>query len=136
MLHAFVSSPATRPGRSWFVVSTLSVVTHAAVISLAAVTSGRTITIKNKPPESSREQLVFVHARDFEHRAVTVRKGALARAAKSAVALLVPDLSQLRVAVDASLASLPKVPDTIDLDITAAASDPKDFGVVNSGDLL
>ena len=136
MLHAFVSSPATRPGRSWFVVSSFSVVTHAAIVSFAVVTSGRTITIENKLPDTPREQLVFVHAREFEHRAITVRKGALVSAAKNAVALLVPDLTQLRVAVDASLASLPTVADTPSLDITARASDPKDFGDVSTSDLL
>ena len=136
MVHAFVSSPATRPGRSRFFVSTLSVVAHAAIISFAVVTSGRTITLEHKLPDAPREQLVFVHAHDFEHRAVTVRKGALARAAKRAVSFLVPDLSQLRVAVDASLASLQKVPDAPNLDITARTSGPKDFGDVSTSDLL
>lgn len=135
-MHAFISSPAARPGRSRFVVSTFSIVTHAAVISVAAVTSGRTVTIDTKLPDAPREQLVFVHARDFEHRAVTVQKGALARAAKRAVALLVPDLTQLRVAVDASLAALAKVPDAPDLEITARTSGPKDFGDVSTSDLL
>ncbi|HKW46687.1 MAG TPA: energy transducer TonB [Gemmatimonadaceae bacterium] len=125
-----------RPGRSRYFVSTLSVVTHAAVISFAAVTSGRTITIKDKLPVTPHEKLVFVHPRDFAHPEITVRKGALARAAKKAVALLVPDLSQLRVAVDASLASLPKAPETADLDITARASNPNDFGGVNTGELV
>lgn len=136
MVHAFVSSPAARPGRSRFAVSTLSVFAHAAVISLAVVTSGRTFTVKDKLPVPPREQLVFIHPRDVEHSSITVRKGALARAAKKAVALLVPDLSQLRIAVDASLAALPKIAETANLDITAHTSDAKDFGAVNTGELL
>ena len=94
------------------------------------------MTLENKRPDTPRERLVFVHARDFEHRAVTVRKGALARAAKEAVSFLVPDLTQLRVAVDASLASLQKVPETPTLEIAARTSDPKDFGDVSTHDLL
>ena len=136
MFNAFVSSPATRPGRSWVVVSTFSVVSHAAIISIAVATSGKTIALEHKLPDKPREQLVFVHARDFEHRAITVRKGALARAAKKAVSLLVPDLNQLRVAVDASLASLPKIAESPNLEITARTSDPKDFGDVSTSDLL
>ncbi|HEY2378770.1 MAG TPA: energy transducer TonB [Gemmatimonadaceae bacterium] len=136
MLHAFVSSPAARPGRSWLVVSTSSVVAHAAVISLAVATSGRTHTVEPSLLEKPPEQLIFIHARDFEHHAITIRKGALARAALKAAAMLVPDLTQLRIAVDASLAALPKVA-TADLDITPRATDPKkDFGEVNTGELL
>ena len=135
MLHAFVSSPAASPGRSWFVVSTLSVAAHAAVVSFAVVNSGRTMTIEPKVPDSPPEQLIFIHTHDFEHRAITVRSGALARAAMKAAALIVPDLNQLRIAVDASLATLPQVAPA-DLDIKARASGPKDFGDVNTGELL
>ena len=49
--------------------------------------------------------------------------------------MIVPDLNQLRIAVDASLATLPQIA-TADLDIKARGSDPKDFGDINTGELL
>src|SRR5437899_1089660 len=98
MLHAFISSPVIRPGRTRFGVVSLSVVAHAAVITLAAVTSGRTSTLESRLPTASPDQLIFVRAHDFEHRAITIRKGALARAAMKAAALIVPDLTRLTIA--------------------------------------
>lgn len=135
MVHAFVSSPAMRPGRSRFGVTTFSVVAHGALITLAAITSGHTVSLESLPSITPTEAVIFIKPHDFEHRTVTIRRGALARAAMKAAALIVPDLSRLRVAVDASLAAIPSVPD-VNLDVTARTSDAHDFGDVNTSELL
>ena len=75
-------------------------------------------------PVAPPEQMIFVRAHDFQHRSITIRKGALARAAMKAAALMIPDLTRLRVAVDASLAALPDVP-RVNMDVAARASESR-----------
>jgi TonB family protein len=135
MVNAFVSAPASRAGRSRFGVMTLSVAAHSALIILAALSSGRTVSLDALPLIAPPEKLIFITAHDFEHRAITIRKGALARAAMKAAALMVPDLSRLRIAVDASLAAIPNVT-TPKLDVEARTADASDFGNVDTRELL
>jgi TonB family protein len=135
MVNAFVSAPASRAGRSRFGVMTLSVAAHSALIILAALSSGRTVSLDALPLIAPPEKLIFIKAHDFEHRAITIRKGALARAAMKAAALMVPDLSRLRIAVDASLAAIPNVT-TPKLDVEARTADASDFGNVDTRELL
>src|SRR5262245_39503220 len=133
MFHAFVSSRGGRFGAAKLGIASFSVVAHATLITIAAVSSGRTFEvgfIHNPVPD---ERVTFIHPRDPEARVVTIRKGALARSAAKA-ALLVPDLTSLRAAIDATLASLPKVPD-VDLDVTARATEAHDFGDAYDGQL-
>jgi len=124
-----------RPGRSRFGVATFSVAAHGALITLAAITSGRTVSLESMPNITPAEEVIFIKPHDEEHRTVTIHRSALARAAMKAAALIVPDLTRLRVAVDASLAAIPSVPD-VKLDVTARTSDAHDFGDVNTSELL
>ena len=135
MVNAFVSAPASRQGRSRHGVMTLSVAAHCALITMAALSSGRTVSLDALPLITPPEKLIFLKAHDFEHRAITIHRGALARAAMKAVALVVPDLSRLRLAVDASLAAIPKVTSPT-LDVDARTADSSDFGHVDTSELL
>jgi protein TonB len=114
---------------------TLSVAAHGALIAMAALYSGRTVTLDALPLITPPEELIFIKAHDFEHRAITIRRGVLARAAMKAAALMVPDLSRLRIAVDASLAVIPKVTSPT-LDVDTRTADASDFGPVNTSELL
>jgi len=134
-MHAFVSSPATRPGRSRFGVTTFSVVAHGALITVAAISSGRTLSLESLPRITPSEELIFIKPHVVEHRTLTIHRGALARAAMKAASLIVPDLSRIRIAVDASLAAIPSIP-AVNLDVTARTSDAHDFGDVNTSELL
>lgn len=135
MFHTFVSSQPDHLGRGRLGVAFFSVTTHVALITIAALTSGRAATLIAIPRSSPNERIIFVHAHDLEHRTSIVRRGALARAAMKAARLIVPDLTTLKFAVDASLAALPVVPD-VDLDMKAHITDSHDFGDANSGELL
>jgi protein TonB len=114
---------------------TLSVAAHGALITMAALSSGRTVSLGALPLFTPPEKLIFIKAHDFDHRAITIRRGALARAAMKAAALVVPDLSRLRIAVDASLAAIPKVTSPT-LDVDARTADASDFGHVDTSELL
>jgi protein TonB len=102
---------------------------------MAVITSGRTVSLDYLPHIAPAEELIFIKPHDIEHRALTIRRGALARAAMKAATLIMPDLSRLRVAVDASLAAIPSIPD-VNLDVTARTSDAHDFGEVKTAELL
>ncbi|HEY7235684.1 MAG TPA: energy transducer TonB [Gemmatimonadaceae bacterium] len=134
MLHTFVSSQGGRFGAAKLGVAAFSIAAHAALITFAAVNSGRVLRIAFVPNPVPDEEILFIHPRDPEHRTVTVRKRALGRAARKAARLIVPDLTSLRTAVDATLASLPKMP-AVDLDIAARTSDAHDFADAYTGTL-
>lgn len=127
MLHIFASTPI-RLGAARFAVTTVSVVAHAGLITLAAVASGRSSSLGS--PERHivpAEHVIFLPVRaNAAPTRTTV--GAVVHATRNVVRLVVPDLTKLQVVADASLAVLPKVPDTItDLDVSGRASDAHDF---------
>jgi TonB family protein len=138
MLNTFVSSQAARFGVARLGVASVSVVAHAGIITFAAVASGRPSALFDASRHAiPAERLLFVQPRDYDRRVASVRNGALARAAKRAVRLIVPDLTKLRAVVDASFTTLPKIPDTLtDFDLTARVSDAHDFGDIDTSVLL
>ena len=138
MFQTFVSSQAARFGAARLGVASMSLVAHAGLITLAAVTSGRTSSVFDPSQRGAPvEKLLFVDTRDLEHPSASIRNGALARAARNAVRLLVPDLTKLRAVVDASIAALPAAPDVaVDVDFAAHTGDARDFGDVDTGALL
>jgi protein TonB len=137
MLHTFVSSQAARFGIGRFGVASLSVLAHAGLITVAAAASGRHASFYSTPNIVPTEHLIFVKSRVLTHNADIIRRSAFAHAAAKVASLLVPDLSKLRVAVDASIAAIPKVAEEpIELDIGAKVSDPRDFAPINTQDLV
>jgi protein TonB len=71
------------------------------------------------------------------HDAAVIKSNVVGHAAARVAKLLVPDLNKLQVAVDATLAVMPKVADVpVDLDIGAPKTNPNDFGPVNTEDLV
>jgi TonB family protein len=115
----------------------MSVVAHAGLITLAAVTSGRPTSLYD-PAERAvpSERVLFVEAREVEHRSAAIRNAALARGARKA-GLLVPDLTKLRAVVDASIAALTKIAEvTVDFDLSARTPDARDFGDVDTHKLI
>lgn len=137
MVHAFISAQATRWGIGRIGVVSFSVLAHASLITIAAVESGRQTAIFGTPNLVPSEHLTYIHTAALTHNAAAIRKGGVANAAVKAAKLLVPDLAKLRVAVDASLAAVPKVAEVaVDLDIGAPKNDPNDFGTVDTKELL
>ena len=134
MFQAFVSTRGGPFGAAKLGVTAFSIAAHATLITVAAVSSGRTFHLALVPNPVPDERVVFIHPRDVAHRTVTIRKGALARAAAPKAAVIVPDLTSLRTAVDATLASLPTLTD-VNLDVTAHATDAHDFGDAYTGEL-
>jgi TonB family protein len=137
MVHTFVSTQATRWGIGRIGVASFSVLAHASLITIAAVESGRPSSLYSVPNVVPSEHLSFVHVAPRTHNAAAIRSGGLAHAAAKVAKLLVPDLARLRVAVDASVATMPKVAEIpIDLDIGAPKSEPSDFGPLDTKKLL
>jgi TonB family protein len=137
MLHTFVSSPAARVGSARIGVASFSLIAHAGLITLAAVSSGRSAPTGTAFDAVPAERLNFVNVREATRPDVAERTKALARAAMKAARRLVPDLAKLRIAVDASLADLPAVPSTaVDVDLTSRAGDARDFGDIDTSELL
>ena len=137
MLHIFVSSHTAPFGAARLGVASLSVLAHASLITFAVVESGRPTSTYDPMARVVPERVLFLNTHEPEHQPVSIRSGALARAAKNAARLLVPDLTKLRAVVDASLAVLPNVPQfPIDIDIGAHTSDARDFGDVDTRKLL
>ena len=138
MLHTFVSSQSARFGAARLGVTSMSLIAHAGLITLAAVTSGRTSSVFDPSQRFAPvERLLFVATRDLDHPAEAIRNGALGRVARSAIRVLVPDLTKLRAVVDASIAALPDAPDVaLDVDLTAHTGDARDFGELDTSALL
>ena len=137
MVHAFVSSHALRFGVARIGVASFSVIAHAGLITIAAVTSGRSTSVFDRNVRViPSEQLRFVTLRDLRSAAV-LRNAGVARAARKAIRLIVPDLSTLRVVADASLTTLPKAPDVeLDIDLASRITDRRDFADADTHTLL
>jgi protein TonB len=137
MFQTFVSSQVARWGTARLGVASFSVLAHASLITIAVVESGRSAPDLALPAAAApMEHLRFVNVRDMAGSAA-LRKGALARAAKKAARLLVPDMTKLHVLVDASLAAVPKVPDvSIDEDYSSRISTTEDFGKIDTDQLV
>ena len=136
MVHAFVSSQAARFGAARLGVASLSVITHASLITFAVVTSGPRQFSVSEARTIPVEQLHFVSTaeRVRESRGTT---GVLARAVKRTVRLLVPDMSRLKAVTDASLAALAKLPPvTTDIDLSSRITNESDFGEIDTGALV
>jgi protein TonB len=115
----------------------LSVVAHASIITVAAITSGHTASLYSTPSLVPSEHLLYVNAKAITHNASALRPSHLAKAAAKIAKFLVPDLTNLRVAADASLATVAKVAEVpLDVDIGAPTTDPRDFGAINTEELL
>jgi protein TonB len=119
-------------------VASLSVLAHVGFITIAAVESGHpTGLLGTAPSVVPTEHVLFVNARALSHNASVIHRHVLGHAAAKVAKLLVPDMTRLQVAVDASLTAMPKVATVpLDLDIGAPKSDPNDFGPVNTQDLV
>jgi len=137
MLHTFVSTQGTRIGAARLGVASFSVLAHAGLITVAVATSGRpSSTVDEGRRFAPAEQLQFVNVRDRERRTLPISRRAL-RAARNAARLIVPNLTKLRIAVDATIAALPTVPEVpIDLDIGAHTADARDFGEIDTSQLV
>jgi len=137
MVNTFVSSQAARFGIGRIGVASLSILAHVGLITVAAVESGRPAVFSTASNIVPSEHLLFVDTKALTHDAAVIKKNAIGHAVAKVAKLLVPDLGKLRVAVDASLAAMPAVPETpIDLDIGAPKTDASDFGPVNTQDLV
>lgn len=138
MLHTFVSSQVAPWGAARLGVASLSVLAHATLITFAVVESGRTPNgLGASAIAAPIEHLRFVNVRELTGRTASAGKGVLSRAAKSATRLLIPDLSKLRLVVDASMAAVPKVAElAIDEDYTSRVSRADDFGKLDTQQLV
>jgi protein TonB len=116
----------------------LSVLAHVGFVTVAAMESGRPAGLLGAAPNVvPTEHVTYVTPRVLTHDAAVIKSAALGPAAAKVARLVVPDMTKLQVAVDATLAVMPKVADVpIDLDIGAPKSDPNEFGPVNTQDLV
>jgi len=135
-MNIFVSSQVLRFGAARLGGVSLSLVTHAGLITLAVVGSGNTASfdthLSNLVP-AERVRYVEVSERGSAARAAAER--ALARAVKKA-RLIVPDLTMMRAAIDVSLVTVPVAPSNVgDIDVTLATQ-PSDFGEIDAAALL
>jgi protein TonB len=136
MVNTFVSSQAVRFGGGRLGVAGFSVLAHVSLITIAAVATTRPVSYANAPNIVPSEHLVYVKMGAVTRNAAVLRKGTFAHFVK-APKLLVPDLTKLRVATDASLSAMPKVPEVaVNLDIGAPTTNPNDFGPVDTQELV
>jgi protein TonB len=139
MLHIFASTPI-RFGAARFGVASFSVFAHAGLITIAAVASGRSASLGGTPKQTvPAEHLIFVPVRALPapSEVAVAKAGAVVHAVRNVVRLVVPDMTKLQIVADASMAVLPKVPDTItDIDVSAHTSDAKDFAGVDTHSLV
>jgi TonB family protein len=114
------------------------VLAHASLITIAVVESGRTSVDVGLPAATSPiEHLQYVNVRDPRSLSATVGKSGLLHVVKKAAKLLVPDLTRLHIAVDASVSSMPNVPDvSFDENYAGIASRPDDFGKIDTQKLV
>jgi len=137
MVHTFVSSQAVRFGAARLGVASFSIITHASLITFAVVASGPRPTSISTARTIPVEQLHFVRTAELVRGAATGTKGALTRAVKKAVRLLVPDMSRLQVVTDESLAALARMPAVpADLDFESRITSATDFGDVDTHTLV
>ena len=123
MMNTFVSSQGFRFGVSRLGGISLSLVTHASVITFAAFASGRPDLLTNARLSRAEpsERVRFV-----EHTAegASSRAARAARSTKRAVRWAVPELSAIRAVIDASIAAI---------DITPVLLPETDFAGLTSG---
>jgi TonB family protein len=137
MLNTFVSSQVVRIGTARFGVASLSVLAHASLMTFAVAASGPRGSTLPSARTVPLEELRFVATPEIVHHAARGASSAVARAMKKAVRLLVPDMTKLRAVTDASLAVLPKIPDvSTELDFSSRISDARDFGAVDTQELV
>jgi len=137
MVHAFVSSQVARFGAARFGVASFSVIAHASLITFAVVASGPRPQALPDPRTMPIEELRFVRMPELVHRVSSTSAGALAHAVKKTVQLLVPDMAQLQVVTDESLAALAKIPAvSTETDLSSRITTESDFGAVNTGALV
>ena len=137
MVHTFVSSQAVRFGAARLGVASFSIITHASLITFAVVASGPRPLSVSGARTIPAEEVHFIRTVEVVRSAANGTKGAVARAVKKAVRLLVPDMSHLQVVTDetlAALAKLPAVPSEIDL--ASRITSESDFGDVDTGALV
>src|SRR5256885_4190483 len=137
MFQTFVSSHAVRFGAARIGMASFSVLAHASLITFAIVESGPRSSIVATTNVIPTEELHFVSTPEILRNAAGARVRTVARAAKSAIRLLVPDMTKLQAVAATSLAKLPEAPETpADLDLTSRISDQRDFGDVDTQALV
>ena len=137
MVHTFISSQAVRFGAARLGVASFSIITHASLITFAVVASGPRPLSVSDTRTIPVEKLHFVSTAELVNRAARGPAGALARAVKKAVRLLVPDMSRLQVVTDESLAALAKLPAVpTEIDLSSRITGESDFGEVDTGALV
>src|SRR4051812_16066414 len=103
MFQTFVSSHAVRFGAARIGMASFSVLAHASLITFAIVESGPRNSIAATTNVFRTEELHFVRTPAVLRSAAAARGRAVARAAKSAIRLLVPDMTKLQPVAAASL---------------------------------
>ena len=138
MVNIFVSSQAARFGVARLGVASFSVLAHASLITFAVVESGKPTAIYDPNLRVvPAERVTYIDTREMARRAALARGIAIARAAKNAARLIVPDMTKLTAAVNATISALPKIPqETFDPDLFAHPVDARDFGDVDTKKLL
>ena len=136
MVNTFISSQGIRFGAARIGGASLSVFTHAGLIALAVVGSGKSATFDSHLVSAiPAERVLFVATRPELGRADA--RDAVARAAKKVARWMIPDLTKLRASIDATLTVTP-VPTEVDveLDIGANATSSHDFGDLDTSALV
>jgi TonB family protein len=128
MVNTFISSQVVRFGAARLGVASFSVITHASLITLAVAASGPREAIVSSARVIPVEQLQFIRMPERALTSALARAGALARAVKKTVRLIVPDMTKLQVVADASLTTLPEAPKlATELDLSSRITNARDF---------
>ena len=142
-MNIFVSSQVFRFGAARLGGVSLSLATHAGLITLAVVGTGATASFADVRISKAvpAERVLYVKTHEPEGNAAReAERAARARAAARAARWVVPDLLKLRAAIDASLVAVPNAPGVIaDVDLAALAAgltSASDFGDADTGFLI
>ena len=129
MLHTFISSQARHLGAARLGGVSLSVVTHAGLITLAAIGSGKAASLGDlRGDVIPAERVLFVSARELTNGGASVARAVRAARAKGLVRLVVPDLTRLRASIDAAVAALADPPAVVtDINLDGRIADAHDF---------
>jgi protein TonB len=137
MVHTFVSSQAARFGAARMGVVSFSLIAHASLITFAVVASGPRPLSPRGERAIPAERVQFIRVPELVRRVSHGATDAVAHAVKTAVRMLVPDMSQLQIVTDASLAALAKLPAVpTEMDLSSRITSERDFGDVDTGALL
>jgi TonB family protein len=137
MVHTFVSSQAARFGAGRLGVVSFSLIAHASLITFAVVASGPRPLSPRGERAIPAEQVQFIRVPELVRRVSHGATDAVAHVVKTAVRMLVPDMSQLQIVTDASLAALAKLPAvSTELDLTSRITSERDFGDVDTRSLV